>query len=62
MMPIIDDFTRRVVVYFMREKSEASDLFKQFQAKSEKEGYLVKAVRFDNGGEFSSIELTNYLK
>ena len=30
MMPIIDDFTRRVVVYFIREKSEALDLFKQF--------------------------------
>jgi hypothetical protein len=51
-----------VEVVFMREKSEAPGLFKQFQERCKINGKPVKAVRFDNGGEFASRELVEYLK
>lgn len=46
----------------MREKSEASGLFKQFQKRCKTDGKPVKAVRFDNRGEFASRKLVEYLK
>jgi transposase InsO family protein len=62
MMPIVDDYTRQVRVYFMHEKSEAAGLFQGFMEECQKEGHPVKGVRFDNGGEYSSRELTSFLK
>ena len=56
-MLFIDDFTRMVWVYFLKEKSEAFNKFKAFKTLVENEiGVKIKCLRSDNGGEFTSKE------
>ncbi|KAL1352527.1 hypothetical protein AAHE18_06G173600 [Arachis hypogaea] len=53
----IDDYSRKIWVYFLKQKSEAFEAFKKFKALIEKEGgYEIKALRTDRGGEFTSNE------
>ena len=54
-MLIIDDYSRLTWVAFFKEKSEAFEKFKVFKALTENQiGKILKAVRSDRGGEFSS--------
>ena len=58
-----DDYSRCCKVYFMKEKSEALNKFKEFKAAVEKEsGQSIKALRADRGGEYLSEEFRFYLK
>ena len=51
----IDDFSRKTWVYFLKEKSEVFETFKNFKALVEKQsGYEIKALRSDRGGEYTS--------
>ncbi|KAK2456950.1 putative mitochondrial protein [Trifolium repens] len=57
----IDDFSRKTWVYFLKEKSEVFKNFKKFKAQVEKEsGLVIKAIRSDRGGEFTSNEFLKY--
>ena len=57
----IDDYTRKTWVYFLKEKSEAFEVFKKFKAMVEKTTNLyIKALRSDRGGEYVSTAFTNY--
>ena len=48
----IDDSTRKVWVYFLKNKSDVFETFKKWKAMVEKEtGLKVKCLRSDNGGE-----------
>jgi transposase InsO family protein len=59
----IDDHTRRVWVYFMKEKSEVFTHFQNFRMLAEKQtGLQVKCLRSDGGGEYFSNEFITYLK
>jgi hypothetical protein len=59
----IDDHTRKVWVYFMKEKSEVFTHFQNFRILVEKQTRLqVKCQRSDGGGEYFSNEFTTYLK
>ena len=59
----IDDFSRRTWVFFLKEKSEAFNFFKQFKAIAEKQsGYFLKVLRTDRGGEFTSHEFQDFCK
>ena len=59
----IDDFSRYNAVYFMKNKSEVLDKFKEFVAVSENQtGKKVKRLRADNGGEYTSGEFKKYCK
>lgn len=52
-LSIIDDFSRRVALYPMREKSQVSEILKRHITRAER--FLeskVKAIRTDNGREF----------
>jgi transposase len=54
-MLIIDYYSRLTWVTFLKEKSEAFEKFKVFKALTENQiGKILKAVRSDRGGEFSS--------
>lgn len=54
-MTFVDDYTRKTWVYFLNEKSEALNAFKNFKAEVEKTiGLKVKALRSDRGGEYTS--------
>lgn len=60
---IFDDFSRFSEVYFLVKKSDAITKFVEFKNKYEK---LLKSkileVKTDNGGEFCSLNLVNFLK
>ena len=58
-----DDYSRCCKSYFLKEKSEALEKFKEFKAAVEKEsGKSIKALRADRGGEYLSEEFSCYLK
>ena len=49
----IDDHSRKVWVYFLRQKSEVHEVFKKWKAMVENEtGLKVKKLRSNNGGEY----------
>ena len=59
----IDDKTRKTFVYFLKQKSDAFEKFKQFKSAVEnKTGKRIKTLRSDNGGEYTSNEFETYLK
>ena len=59
----VDDFSRKVWVYFLKNKSEAFAKFKEWKTLVEHQvGKKVKNLRTDNGLEFCSIEFTHFCK
>ena len=63
MVTFIDDFSRYVWVYFMKEKSETLSKFKEFKNAAEAEvGKRVRCLRTDNGGEYTSDEFSDFLQ
>jgi transposase InsO family protein len=63
MVTFIDDFSRYVWVYFIKEKSETFLKFKEFKEKVEGElDMKIKCLGTDNGKEYLSNEFSNYLK
>lgn len=59
----IDDHTRKVWVYFMKEKSEVFTHFQNFRVMVEKQTRKqVKCLRSDGGGEYFSSEFSGYLQ
>lgn len=59
----IDDFTRKIWIYFLVEKSDAFITFKYFKSLVEKEtGSYIKCLRTDRGGEFTSQEFNQFCK
>jgi len=58
-----DDFTRYSRVYFMKQKSEVFEKFKQYEAEvTNTTGQNIKTLRTDNGGEYTSAEFEAYLR
>lgn len=61
LITFIDDFSRKLWVYFLLEKSEAFVAFKRYKALVEKEAnFSIKSLCTDQGGEFISREFTNF--
>lgn len=62
-LTIIDDFSRKLWVYVMREKSDAFMRFREWcqEVETEKGGSL-KCLRTDNGLEFLSSQFDKYCK
>ena len=59
----IDDYSRTLWVYFMKEKSDVFEHFKTFKTTVEtKTGLKVKCLRSDGGGEYLSNEFSNFLR
>ena len=60
----VDDYSRCYCFsYFMKQKSEALERFKEFRAAAENEtGMKIKALRSDRGGEYMSDKFSDYFK
>ena len=57
----IDDYSRKIWIYFLQEKSEPFVVFKSYKAHVEKEvGNPIKVLRTDHGGEYNSHEFANF--
>lgn len=62
-LTFIDDFNRKVWVYFLKYKSDAFVFFKEFKTKVEKEsGYYIKTLRTNQGGEYISNDFQKICK
>lgn len=54
-LTFIDDYSKKVFVYFMKQKSEVFDIFVKFKNFIENQtDSKIKIIRSDNGGEFCS--------
>ena len=59
----IDDYSRCVSVYFLKQKSEVLKKFQEFEAiVTNESGEKIVKLRTDNGGEYMSVEFQEYLK
>lgn len=59
----IDDFSRKTFVYFLHNKDEVFEHFRNFKNLVENEtNHKIKIIRSDNGGEFINYKLQAYLK
>ena len=57
----IDDSTRKVWVYFFKNKSDVFATFKKWKAEVENQtGLSVKSLRTDNDGEYESQEFKEF--
>ena len=60
-LTFIDDFSRKSLVYFLKNKSEVFSIFQIFKSLVENEsGKKIKNLRSDNGGEFVKNELKHF--
>ena len=60
-MLFVDDYSRMMTVMFLKQKSEAFQMFKWYLARVEKEtGKSLKFLRSDRGGEFTSSEFEEF--
>ena len=58
----VDDHTRHVWVYILKHKNEVFGRFRERKALVERSsGRNIKTLPSDNGGEYTSTELTTYL-
>jgi len=59
----IDDFSKKVWVYFLKSKGECLEKFKEFKALVETQSkHKIKVFRSDNGGEYISKGFKRFLK
>ena len=59
----IDYFSRNTWIYFLRNKSEVFDIFREFKVVVENQtGKKIKALRTDNGGEFCKKDFEEFCK
>ena len=59
----IDDKTCKTFIYFLREKSEAFNKFKQYKAAVKNQtSKRIKTLHMDNGGKYTSKEFETYLR
>ena len=54
-MLFVDDYSRMMIIMFLKQKSDTFQMFKWYLARVEKEtGKNLKHLRSDRGGEFTS--------
>jgi hypothetical protein len=63
-MSFTDDYSRESQVTFLKQKSEALEAFKHYEARltTQKDGVHIKTLRSDRGGEYLSAEFDVHLK
>jgi hypothetical protein len=62
-LTFIDDFSKKIWIYFLRHKSETFAKFKEFKVEAKKQrGKYVKEIRSDGEEEYSSKEFANFCK
>ena len=60
-MLLMDDYTSFTWVYFLAHKSQAEDMLRTFVMQQAASGKLISKIRTDNGGEFISSAIADFL-
>jgi hypothetical protein len=59
----IDDYSRKCWIYFLKDKSDTFNKFKEYKAFIEKQiGKHNRILITDNGGEFESLQFEDFCK
>lgn len=62
-LTFIDDYSRKLFVYFLKSKDETFDKFREFKAMVETQTERkIKILRSDNGGEYVNKEMQDFLQ
>jgi transposase InsO family protein len=62
-LTFIDDFSRKIWIYFLKNKSDTFSKFKEFKVEEEKQsGKYVKVLRSDGGGEYNSKDFAYFCR
>ena len=62
-LTFIDDYSRRIWVYFLKKKDEVFHKFKEFKGLTQKKsGKLLRIIRTDRGFEYMNIEFLGFCK
>jgi transposase InsO family protein len=60
---LLIDYSRNCWIYFLKDKSDTFETFKEYKAFIEKQtGKHIKILRTDNGGEFESLHFEDLCK
>jgi hypothetical protein len=59
-LTFIDDFSRKTWLYFLSDKAQTLDCFKQFRALVETPTLRIGTLRSDRGGEYLSTSFNSY--
>jgi transposase InsO family protein len=60
---LLDDHSKKLWIYFLKRNSDAFQHFKEWQALVERQsGLKVKALRSDNGGEYTAGQFQSHLR
>ena len=60
-LSIIDDFSRKIAIYPIEEKTQVFEIFKRHIIRAERlSGYKLKTIRTDNGTEFKNLSFDSY--
>ena len=58
---LIDDYSRKTWIYFLKAKLEVFELFREFKILVENQtGRKIRVLKTDNGGEYTSNEFMEY--
>ena len=59
----IDDYSRYTIIYALRQKSDTFSKFREYKALVQNyHDYKIKALRSDNGGEYTSHQFAKFLR
>lgn len=62
-LTFIDDYSRKTFVYFLKQKSDVFEKFKEWKALVENQtNKKLKVIRSDNGGEYVNSKFQNFLR
>lgn len=59
---LIDDYSKKTLIFFMKTKDEASNWFRVFKAQVENQIDKIKVLRSNNGDEYTSNDFKNFCK
>jgi transposase InsO family protein len=60
---LFDDHSKKLWIYFLKRKSDAFQHFREWQALVDRQsGLKVKALRSDNGGEYTAGQFLSHLR
>ena len=61
MLTFTDDFSRYTTVYFLKNKNETLERFKEYvNSIATQHGEQIKVIRTDNGGEYKSKKFSQF--